>query len=68
MRNEAWDLVELPQGRKPIGSRWVLKIEHLAGGSIESYKARLVAKGYSQKAGINFEKHILKFQDIPPYI
>ena len=22
-KNEAWDLVELPDGRKPIGSKWV---------------------------------------------
>ena len=24
-KNEAWDLVELPDGRKPIGSKWVFK-------------------------------------------
>ena len=24
-KNEAWDLVELPAGRKPIGSKWVFK-------------------------------------------
>eukprot|EP00253_Pinus_taeda_P028183 PITA_28183 len=24
-KNEAWDLVELPAGRKPIGNKWVLK-------------------------------------------
>ena len=23
-KNEAWDLVELSAGRKPIGSKWVL--------------------------------------------
>ena len=24
--NETWDLVTLPDGRKPIGSKWVFKI------------------------------------------
>ena len=24
-KNEAWNLVELPDGRKPIGSKWVIK-------------------------------------------
>jgi hypothetical protein len=24
-KNEAWDLVELPTGRRPIGNKWVFK-------------------------------------------
>ena len=24
-KNDAWDLVELPAGRKPIGRKWVFK-------------------------------------------
>jgi hypothetical protein len=24
-KNEAWDLVELPTGRNPIGNKWVFK-------------------------------------------
>jgi hypothetical protein len=24
-KNEAWDLVEFPTGRNPIGSKWVFK-------------------------------------------
>eukprot|EP00253_Pinus_taeda_P023270 PITA_23270 len=47
-KNEAWDLVELPAGRKPIGSKWVFKKKANAEGKVEKYKARLVAKGYSQ--------------------
>eukprot|EP00253_Pinus_taeda_P003041 PITA_03041 len=46
-KNEAWDLVELPAGRKPIGSKWVFKKKTNAEGKVEKYKARLVAKGYS---------------------
>ena len=46
-KNEAWDLVELPDGRKPIGSKWVFKKKLNAAGKVEKYKSRLVAKGYS---------------------
>ena len=46
-KNKAWDLVELPNGRKPIGSKWVFKKKLNAAGKVEKYKARLVAKGYS---------------------
>eukprot|EP00253_Pinus_taeda_P035489 PITA_35489 len=51
-KNEAWDLVELPAGRKLIGSKWVFKKKTNAEGNMEKYKARLVAKGYSQVSGI----------------
>eukprot|EP00253_Pinus_taeda_P033330 PITA_33330 len=47
-KNEAWDLVELPVGRKPIGSKWVFKKKTNAEGKVEKYKARLVVKGYTQ--------------------
>eukprot|EP00253_Pinus_taeda_P020752 PITA_20752 len=53
-KNEAWDLVELPAGKKPIGSKWVFKKKTNAEGKVEKYKARLVAKGYSQVPGIDF--------------
>jgi hypothetical protein len=53
-KNEAWDLVELPTGRKPIGIKWVFKKKLNAEGKVEKYKARLVAKGYSQVEGIDF--------------
>jgi hypothetical protein len=46
-KNEAWDLVELPAGRKHVGRKWVFKKKLNAEGKMEKYKARLVAKGYS---------------------
>jgi hypothetical protein len=45
-KNEAWDIVELPTGRKSVGSKWLFK-KFNAKGKVEKYKARLVAKGYS---------------------
>eukprot|EP00253_Pinus_taeda_P024381 PITA_24381 len=47
-RNHTWDLVELPEGKTPIGCKWLYKTKINADGSIEKLKARLVAKGYSQ--------------------
>eukprot|EP00253_Pinus_taeda_P020771 PITA_20771 len=53
-KNEASDLVELPAGRKPIGSKWVFKKRANAEGKVEKYKAQLVEKGYSQVLAIDF--------------
>ena len=53
-KNEAWDLVELPAGRKPIGRKWVFKKKTNLEGKVEKYKARLVEKVYSQVEGIDF--------------
>jgi hypothetical protein len=53
-KNEAWDIVELPAGRKYVGSKWLFKKKFNVEGKVEKYKARLVAKGYSQVEGIDF--------------
>eukprot|EP00253_Pinus_taeda_P033310 PITA_33310 len=53
-KNEAWDLVDLPVGRKPIGRKWVFKKKTNAEGKVEKFKAQFVAKGYSQVLGIVF--------------
>lgn len=34
-KNEAWDLVEFPVGRKPIWSKWVFKKKLNATGKLE---------------------------------
>jgi hypothetical protein len=52
--NRTWSLVPLPNGKKPIGCRWVFKIKRNSDGSIERYKARLVAKGYTQIEGVDY--------------
>ena len=53
-KNDAWDLVELPAGRKPIGRKWVFKKKMNVEGKVEKYKGRLVEKGYSQVLAIDF--------------
>jgi hypothetical protein len=53
-KNEAWDIVDLPAGRKFVGSKWLFKKKFNVEGKVEKYKALLVAKGYSQVEGIDF--------------
>ncbi|RVX15411.1 Retrovirus-related Pol polyprotein from transposon RE1 [Vitis vinifera] len=53
-KNETWELVECPPGKKPVGCRWIYTVNYKADGSIERFKARLVAKGYTQTYGIDY--------------
>ena len=48
LENRTWTIMELPYGKKAIGSKWVFKVKHHADGTVERHKARVVAKGFSQ--------------------
>ena len=54
--NKVWSLVDLPDGCRPIGCKWVFMTKHDTKGQVERYKARLVAKGYNQQEGIDFKE------------
>ena len=47
--NKVWELVDLPEGKKTVGCKWVFKHKLDVDGSIERHKAHLVAKGHSQQ-------------------
>ncbi|RVW86236.1 Retrovirus-related Pol polyprotein from transposon RE1 [Vitis vinifera] len=53
-KNETWELVECPPGKKPVGCHWIYTVKYKADGSIEQFKTRLVAKGYTQTYGIDY--------------
>uniref|UniRef100_A0A2N9IBP1 Integrase catalytic domain-containing protein n=1 Tax=Fagus sylvatica TaxID=28930 RepID=A0A2N9IBP1_FAGSY len=53
-KNSTWEVVDLPEGKIPVGCRWVFTIKYKADGTIERCKARLVAKGYTQTYGIDY--------------
>ena len=37
--NDVWDFVQLPEGRKAVGSKWVFKRKQNADGELELHKA-----------------------------
>jgi hypothetical protein len=53
--NKTWSLVDLPNGRTPIGCRWVYKVKD-NGDQPSRYKARLVAQGFTQKFGEDYDE------------
>ncbi|KAM5558733.1 hypothetical protein ABKV19_020426, partial [Rosa sericea] len=55
-KNQTWELVSLPPGKKTVGCRWVYTVKHNSDGSVDRYKARLVAKGYTQKYGVDYDE------------
>lgn len=56
VKNNTWELCDLPKGKKCVGYKWVYKIKYNSDGSIERYKERLVAKGFTKKYGVDYEE------------
>ena len=54
--NSVWELVNLPDGVKPIGCKWIYKRKRGVDEKVETFKARLVAKGYTQKERVDYEE------------
>lgn len=55
-KNGTWQLTQKPQGKQPVGCKWVFNVKYRADGSVERYKARLVAKGFTQTYGIDYQE------------
>jgi hypothetical protein len=52
--NDVWNLVEITDGSKRVGWKWVYKMKYDSKGKIKRFKARLVAKGFTQREGIDY--------------
>ncbi|KAI3734276.1 hypothetical protein L6452_13741 [Arctium lappa] len=57
LKNDTWELVDLPKGHKPIGVKWIYKTKLNEKGEVDKYKARLVVKGsYAQRFGVDYKE------------
>nr|GFA87486.1 putative ribonuclease H-like domain-containing protein [Tanacetum cinerariifolium] len=54
--HNVWVLVDLPEGKYAIGTKWILKNKRDAKGIIFRNKARLVAQGHRQEKGIDYDE------------
>ena len=53
-KNETWEVMTLPRGKKPVDYKWVFIVKYKVDGIVERYKACLVAKGFTQTYDINY--------------
>ena len=67
LKNETWNLVEVPARAKVLPNRWVCRYKPATCGREARHKARLVVKGFSQGPGIDYEETfspVVKFGSI----
>ncbi|CAI7752432.1 unnamed protein product [Closterium sp. NIES-53] len=62
--NGTLELVELPEGRKAITSKWLFKIKSDADGKIERYKSRLPTTLRTLLAGAAIKGWVVKQMDV----
>ncbi|GJR26604.1 putative ribonuclease H-like domain-containing protein [Tanacetum coccineum] len=53
---KVWTLVDLPHGKRAIGTKWVYRNKKDERGIVIRNKARLVAQGYTQEEGIDYDE------------
>ncbi|GJR56123.1 putative ribonuclease H-like domain-containing protein [Tanacetum coccineum] len=53
---QVWTLVDLPYGKRAIGTKWVYRNKKDERGIVIRNKARLVTQGYTQEEGIDYDE------------
>nr|GFA96694.1 putative ribonuclease H-like domain-containing protein [Tanacetum cinerariifolium] len=53
---KVWILVDLPYGKRAIGTKWVYRNKKDERGIVIRNKARLVAQGHTQEEGIDYKE------------
>ncbi|GJW27172.1 putative ribonuclease H-like domain-containing protein [Tanacetum coccineum] len=64
---KVWVLVDLPYGKKAIGTKWVYRNKKDERGVVVRNKARLVAQGHRQEEGIDYDEvfaHVARLEAI----
>ncbi|GKD97478.1 putative ribonuclease H-like domain-containing protein, partial [Tanacetum coccineum] len=54
-KHKVWTLVDLPYGKRAIGTKWVYRNKKDEKGVMVRNKARLVAQGYTHKEGLDYD-------------
>ncbi|GJY91517.1 putative ribonuclease H-like domain-containing protein, partial [Tanacetum coccineum] len=57
---KVWVLVDLPYGKKAIGTKWVYRNKKDERGVVVRNKARLIAQGHRQEEGIDYDEMDVK--------
>ena len=55
--NQVWTLIDLTNGLKTIGYKWVFEKKTYMDGNVHTLKVRLVAKGFKQTHGIDYDEN-----------
>ncbi|GJR63546.1 putative ribonuclease H-like domain-containing protein [Tanacetum coccineum] len=53
---QVWALVDLPYGKRAIGTKWIYKNKKDERSIVVRNKARLVAQGYTQEEGLDYDE------------
>ncbi|GKD42598.1 putative ribonuclease H-like domain-containing protein [Tanacetum coccineum] len=60
-------LVDLPNGKRAMGTKWVFRNKKDESGIVIKNKSRLVAQGYTQEEGIDYDEvfaHVARIEEI----
>ncbi|GJX20588.1 putative ribonuclease H-like domain-containing protein [Tanacetum coccineum] len=53
---QVWTLVDLPYGKRAIGTKWIYRNKKDERGIMVRNKARLIAQGYTQEEEIDYDE------------
>lgn len=56
MKNQTWDLVPLPLGRKLVQCKWIYRTNIVADGLVSKCKAEVIQKGFSKVQVIDYNE------------
>ena len=56
LAQNTFEVIDIPEGVRPIACKWVFKTKYDAFGFLTKFKVRLVAKGFLQKFGLDYSE------------
>ncbi|GKE39372.1 putative ribonuclease H-like domain-containing protein, partial [Tanacetum coccineum] len=68
---KVWTLMDLPHGKRAIGTKWIYRNKKDERRIVIRNKARLVAQGYTQEEGIDYDKFfasVARIEAIRPFL